>query len=62
MPSGRRDLQQRTRRIDDGRPHAVLARLDFGFRQADEIEGGQAVGEMDFDRDERACRADRAQE
>ena len=32
--------------------HAVLAFFDFGFRQADDSEVGQSVGEMNFNSDE----------
>ncbi len=40
--------------VEDGTAHPVLAFLHGGFRQAHHIQGGQAVGEMNFDGDQRS--------
>ena len=38
-------------RVEDGGAHAVLAFLDLGVGQANDVEGRQAVSQMDFHRD-----------
>jgi len=42
------------------RAHPILAFLDFGFRQTDDGEIGQAVGEMHLDGDQRRSMPDNA--
>ena len=51
-----RDLSRRKLelRIRERGTHAVARLLHLGVRQADEVEGRQAVGQMDLDRDERS--------
>ncbi|MNC41466.1 hypothetical protein D3C75_902350 [compost metagenome] len=43
--------------VDDGAAHPVLAFLDRGFRQADQGEMRQAVGQVGFDADRRCLHA-----
>ena len=47
-------------RIEDGAAHPVLAFADRGFRQADDVKGRQAVGEVGLDLDQRRFHAGRS--